>query len=221
MVQRKQSIAPLALGKEVTVLNSTPTAAGTEELDFVIQADTVLVSLQASVVSGTLDIEVFTEGTQGIRTSVIKFPSLSAPTAELLLRKAAATMQKVIVKATYTGTCSFIVRARGTSTGVASVTIEGSSNWEVSRTSVTSTAAVLIPAALTDRRGILVENVSDISGTAGIIYVSETLAKATTGLGHPVRSGGNYAIDLAAGGEVYAVSDGGTVAVSVIEAGGD
>lgn len=221
MAVKARTASPLTLGKEVEIFNQSVTGSGTLEEKLAVDAESVLVSLYVTSTSGDVDVEVFTEGADGQEVSIISFPTIAAPTSQLLLRKAASTMQRIKFRVAYTGDCTFTIRARGVSAGASSVTIEGSSNVTVTRTSVTTTAAVLLAAALEDRRGILIENISDLAGPSSTIYFAETLAKATTGLGHPIRPGGNVAIDLQAGAELYAVAASGTVAVSVIEAGGD
>lgn len=217
----KKLSTPLDLGKEIQVASTTVAAATSETYELSIDAEAVLISLFVNTTAGDVDVSVLTEGATGHDIEVISFPTVSAPTTELLLRKSASVLRKIRVVVTTSDSATFEIRARGVSAGAASVTIEGSSNWQVTRSSVTASAAVLIAASLQDRRGILVENISDVSGSAGLIWVAETLAKATAGDGHPIRSGGNIAVDLQGGAELYAVSDGGTVAVSIIEAGGE
>lgn len=210
---------PLDHGKEIQVVRTAVTTASTETYEFSGDAEAVLVSLFVSSTAGDVDVKVLTEGATGQDVEVISFPTVSAPTTELLLRKSASILRKVRVRVTTTGAAEFEIRARGVSAGASSVSIQGASSWEITRTSVTAVAGVLISSSLQDRQGILVENISDVSGSTGLIWVAETLAKATSGAGHPVRSGGNIAVDLQGGSELYAVSDGGTVAVSIIETG--
>jgi hypothetical protein len=216
MAVRNQSLGPLKQGHEITALSDSPTAAGSDEIIFVIQADTVLISLQASVVSGTLKVEVFTEGDKGAEVKTIEFPELSAPTSELLLRKASATMQKVIIRATYTGSCTYIVRARGTGTGEASFRILGSNNLTTSATTATTTAGAIVTAALTDRATVVIKNYN----TTGTVFLGGTLAEASTTDGYPVGPQEAFVIDLAAGQEIYGITDSGSVDIRIAETGG-
>lgn len=215
-VIKRESKSPLKLGKELPVFNSSPTAAGTEEYRFIVEADTVLFSVQASVVSGTLKVEVFTEGTDGAEVRTIEFPELSAPTTDLLLRKASATMQKVVVRATYSGACTFVVRARGTATGEASFRILGANDLVVSKTSVSTTAGAVVTAALTDRATVVIKN---NNSTTGVLYIAETLAKATTDA-YPVGPQESFVVDIQAGQEIFGVADAGTIDVRIAETGG-
>lgn len=210
------SLAPLKLGKEITVLNKTAPAAGSDEVSFIIESDTVLVSLQASVVTGDLDVDVFTEGTDGVQVRTINFPTLTAPTTDLVLRKASATMQKIVVKVTYTGSCSFIIRARGTATGEASFRILGNNDLLMSQKDVSTTAVSLIAAGLTDRSSVAVKN----NNTTGILYVGGSAGEATTTDGWPVGPQEVFVVDIAAGQELYGIADAGTIDVRLSESGG-
>ncbi len=216
MVIQKQSLPPLKLGKEITVLNESPSAAGTAESRLTVDADTILVSLQASVITGTLKVEIFTEGTEGVQVRTINFPELSAPTSELLLRKASATMEKVVIKTTYSGSCDYIVRVRGTSTGEASFKILGANDLTTSQTDVTTTAAPIVSAALTDRATIVIKNYS----TSGTVFIGGTAAEATVADGYPIGPQEAFVVDLQAGQEIYGIADAGTIDVRLAETGG-
>jgi hypothetical protein len=208
---------PLTQGKEVQVLKSTKTAAGTETVIFSVDAETVLVSAAIISTSGDVTIKVYTQGgDDGQELEIISFPTISAPTTSLVMRKAAQTLQRVKVEVTYTGACAYNIRARGVAAAAASVTIEGSGNFTVEQKDVTTSAAVLLAAGLTDRRGILVRN----HATTETLYIAETLAKATTADGYPVPAGGNIAIDLQAGAAIYAVADSGTIDTRIVQVGG-
>lgn len=84
---------------------------------------------------------------------------------------------------------------------------------KVTRTSVTTSATVLISAALTDRAGVIVKN-TDASTT---IYLGFTAGQATTSNGYPLTSGEAIGMDIAAGVSIYAASASGTVSVAIME----
>ena len=220
MININKTLSPIRLNDQTKIVDGSFVGSGTIEHYIVVESESILASLYAESVSGELEVKIFTIGKDGQETSVIEFPTLTAPTSNLLLRQPARIMQVIRVEITHTDDCTFNLYLRGVRSGAASVKIEGSENWQVTRASVTATAAILISASLEDRSAILIENISDVSGSAGTIWVGETLAKASVGAGHPLRSGGNYSIDLQAGTEIYAVSDSGTVVVSIIESGG-
>lgn len=212
-----KTAGPLTTGKEIQVANLSPTAAGTESVIFSIDAESVLLSLYVEAVSGDLDVKAYTVGADGQEVEIISFPTISAPTNELLLRKAASALQRIRVEVTYTDACTFNLRARGVAAEGASVKIEGASSFQVTQVNITTTASALLSAGLTDRNGIMVVN-TDPSQT---LYIAESLAKATAGLGAPVYpNGGNISLDLAAGGTLYAVSTAGTIDVRIVETGG-
>lgn len=206
----------LGEGKEIQLLDITSVGAGSEEVTFNIDSESVLLSLYVGSVAGDLTVTAYTIGSDGQETEIISFPTISAPTAELLLRKAASTLQKVKVTCTYSGATSFNLRARGVYAGASSVRIEGASSFRVTQNNITTSAEALVAAGLTDRTGILVINTS----TIGTLWIAETLAKATAADGAPIYpNGGNMAVDLAAGQALYAVASSGTIDVRIVELG--
>jgi hypothetical protein len=208
----------LGLGKELSILDVNSAGSGSSTEVFIIDSESVMLSLYVESLSGNLDVVAYTMGELGQETAIITFPTVTAPTDGLLLRKAAAVMQKIRVVATYTGAAQFNVRAKGVSAGAASVKIEGASSFRVSQATATTTPDILIPATLDDRNAVLIVNVNSGSG---VLWVAETLAKATALLGAPIYpSGGNLSIDLAAGSAVYAVASTGTIDLRIIETSG-
>ena len=152
---------PLTQGKEIPVLHEETTAAGSKSRTITLDSDTLLVSVQATVVSGTLDIEVLTETAEGQDLSVITFPTLSAPTTSMILREPTTSqvMQRIRFVATYTGACTFKINARGLGRGQSNIKILGNPDWDASKTTITSgTAQLVISAALTDRSGLVMLN---------------------------------------------------------------
>ena len=208
---------PLTQGKEVQVLKSVQTAAGTESVIFSVDAETVLLSAAIISTSGDVDIKVYTQGgDDGQELNIIAFPTISAPTTSLVMKKAAQTLQRVRVEVTYTGACSYNIRARGISGGAADVRILGATNATASANTVSTTAAVLVPSALTDRSGVVIKN-NNLSGT---MYLGFSLAQASSTIGYPVGPQEALALDVDSGVAVYAVADSGTIDVRLLEAGG-
>lgn len=197
----------------------SPTAAGSDSKVIALKSESVLISLIVLNVSGTLDVRVFTlsgEVDSGQETEIIAFPTVSAPTTGMLLRKAASTLQKVRVQVTYSGACEFEIRARGVSSSSSSVLIQGAGNLRTSQKNISS-AESLLPLSLQDRQGIIINNNNTASGE--ILYIAETLIKATSGLGFPVYPGGNISVDVSAGAEIFACAGSGTIDVRIAEAG--
>lgn len=204
----------LDTGKEIQVMDVAVLGAGTTIQAFNIDAESVLLSLYVSSVTGDLNVTAYTTGLTGEEVAIIEFPTVSAPTTELLLRKAASTLQKIRVVATYTGAVSFNLRARGVSAGAASVKVEGASGFRVSKKTVNTTPAAIVPTSLNDRTSIHIINI-DPSAT---LWVAETSGKATPTDGAPIYSnGGNLTVDLAAGSTVYGSVASGSIDVRIIE----
>lgn len=218
MSTKTKLAGPLKEGKEIQIMDISTSASGQTTETFSIDAESVLISLYVGSVSGSIDVTVYTVGKDQQETEIISFPTLSSPTSELLLRKAASALQSIKVVAVYTDECEFNIRARGVAAEGASVRIEGASTFQVTQKDVTTSASSLLAASLTDRNGIMIVNHSSSS----TIFVAETLAKATIGLGAPIYpNGGNLSVDLSAGSALYAVSASGTADIRIIETGGN
>lgn len=205
----------LPTGKERLVISEIQSTAGSKTVELGVDADTVIVSLFVTSVSGDLNVTVDTVGGAG-SVQVISFPTISSPTADLLIRKAAAIMDRIRITATYTAGVEYEVRVRGVSTGEASVKILGANTATASQKDISTSASVLVPAALTERAGLIVRN-TDASNT---LYIGFTLAETTVGNGYPIGPGESLGIDVAAGQEVYAISSAGTIDTRIMEAGG-
>lgn len=206
---------PLQAGQTRIVLDLEETDAGTKTEKFVIEADSILVSLFASTVDAELDVVVSTYTESGKEVDIITFPQLTASTTNLVIRKAAATMSNIIVRATYTGAATFEVRARGIGTGEASVRILAANEAKASQTDVGTSAQLLVGAALNDRAGLVVKNNNETAGQK--LYLGFTLAEATAATGYPLGPLEALGIDVAAGQEVYAIGTT-TIDVRILEA---
>lgn len=208
---------PLHLGKTGLVMREAPASSGSKEVTFTTDAESILISLYASSVSGTLDVEVWTVGADGEELKVITFPQLSSSTSELVLRKAAATLDNVRVRAAYSDAAEFDIRAKGIGTGDLSVQILGQSEARASQEDVgTAPPTLLIAASLTDRAGMIIKNFSSTE----TLYVGFTEAETTASNGYPLSPGESLGLDVASGQEVYGVSSSGTIDTRLMEAGG-
>lgn len=208
---------PLTQGKEIPIIEEAVTSAGVTEQTIVIDADTVLISVQATQVTGSLVIEAFTETAEGQSVSVLTFPTITAPTTELLLREPTTSqvMQRLRIRATYTGACTFKIRARGLGRGQSNIRIQGNDSWRASQIDVGTSPTLVIPAGLTDRQGLVVRNWSSTI----TIYVGASAAEATVANGYPIDAKAALGLDLQAGAAVYAVADSGTADIRLLEAG--
>lgn len=207
----------LNVGIQDRFISETTIGAGTTIRDGSVKTDSILVSLYVgSVTSGSLGIEIFTLTDDGKEVSVISFPSITAPTTNLLLRKSATILQRFRIVATYDGIATYEVYVRSISSGGESSTkLLGSGNWRVSQQDVGPVAGILIPAALVDRNGLLVKNWSQTV----TIYLAESVGNDTLLVGYPLAPKDALALDIAAGSEVWAISDGGVADVRIAESG--
>jgi hypothetical protein len=182
-----------------------------------IDSDSLLVSLWVnSVTAGALTVTVTTLTDEGKETQIISFPAVSAPTAELLLKKSAVSLQRFKVTATYTGGCDYEIYVRAIAgSGESSAKILGSDNWQVSQLTLGTTPQVLISSSLNDRNGVLIKNWS----AAANVFIGESLAKADPLIGYPLAAKDALALDIAAGAEVYGVSDIAGADLRIVESG--
>ena len=197
--------------KEITV------GAGATSKEGSIQSDSLIATLWVdSVTSGTLTVTVSTLTDIGKEIEIISFPVISASTTNLLLKKSGVSMQRFKVTATYTGVCEYEIYIRAIEgAGESSVRVLGSAALETSAVTVTTTPAVLIPAALVDRNGLSILNYTG----GGTMFISEDISKLPL-QAWPVPAGGGWSLDITAGVTIYAVSDSGTLDVRIAQSGG-
>lgn len=199
-------------GVQLSVLRRDESVAGTADVSFDVQSDSLLTTLFAEVLVGTLFVQVFalTQGgpadsTPAHEVPLYSFPVLSAPTANLLIQKAAATTSRVRVKAIWTGACKFEVQARAINGGTSETSVVSANEVSVEQKLINAgPAQVLIPASLIDNIGFQMRN---WSANGAIVYVAETQAKATPALGWPCAPGDVLSISVRGGQTWYASSN--------------
>lgn len=208
----------LNLGKSLTVLNESPTAGGSKVVSFAIESDTVLTSLAVISISGSLDINVYTlAGDDGIRDLLFSFPTITSST-NLILKKAAIAMGYIQIEAIWSGACEFIVKARAIATGDANARILGSSAFRATQDTVSTVSpSLVIPAAFTDRNGLVLKNNNTGSG---ILYIAESAIGAAIATAYPIYPQESLGVDLAAGAEIWAIAASSPIDVRILEAGG-
>lgn len=206
-------------GKTERLIAETTIGAGETSKEGSIISDSLLATLWVdSVTSGTLTVSVYTLTDTGKEVELFSFPQLTAPTTNILLKKAGISLQRYRVKAVYTGECTYEVHIRAVSgIGESSTRILGSQSWDVGQVTIGTTAQVLIPAAIIDRRGFIIRNFS----TSGqLIYIAESPLSATEEIGFPIPPGETFAVDVASGAEVYVISSAEGADVRYAQAGG-
>jgi hypothetical protein len=204
-------------GVQSRVIQESTTAAGSTSVDGSIQSDSLIATLWVdSITSGTLSVSIYTLTDNGKELLLFSFPDITSVSTNLLLRKAGVSMQRFKVVATYTGTCSYEVHVRAVDgAGESSVKILGSTALVTDTLTVTTTPAILIPAALQDRNGLSLLNYSG----GGTLFVSEDITKLPA-RAWPIQPGGGWSLDIQAGVTIYAVSSSGTLEIRSAESGG-
>lgn len=104
-------------GVQISALRETTPGAGVSERVVTIQADSALATLTVSSISGSLTVQVLAVA-GGQEVPVIEFDTQTAPTTELLIERAGNQLPStLLVRATYTGVCSYEVQIRATDSG--------------------------------------------------------------------------------------------------------
>lgn len=211
-------LGPVRLGTTIAVMRHAATAAGVNYKGVSVESDSVLVTVFVNSIGGgtTLDVNVTTATEDGKEFPIITFPTLSSASTQLILKKASFTLSKIIVRATYSGACDFSIDLRAISSGESSTKIVGATSATSQKYTATATPAILIPASLQDRSGLVLKNY----GPSGTVFVGYTLAEATLGQGFPLAVGESIGLDVAGGQAIYAVTSGPTIDVRTMSAGG-
>jgi hypothetical protein len=215
----------LNLGDVAIVLAETVTSASTKDKCITIQSDGALLSLFVQELTGTLDVNVYTQTRAGEEKLIDSFPQISSPTAELLLRKQVEVHQQLRVEVITSGPAMYDIRAKGVPAGVSSVKITGAGLADNYGIQADSTARLLIPTSLEDQN-----NVSIINHGAETLYIgfksTITVASvATPGVkdpnaATPVPSGGSIGLNVTAGLTVYGITATNPVDIRIIQLGG-
>lgn len=221
-------------GTQDRVIAEVTVGAGSTSKEGSVLSPAILASLWVnSISSGTLTVSVYTLTEPGKEDLLFTFPVVGVPSVNLRLEKSATTLQRFRVEAVYTGVCDYEVYVRATQSGGTQdvnilgqpidvnvvndidVTVVPPSQWETSQQTVTAVAALLIPAAIADRKGILIKNWS----MATDVFLGESLLAANTTSGYPLSARDAVALDISAGSAVYAVTASGTADIRIVQAG--
>lgn len=204
-------MAKISNGVQLSVLRRDVSTAGSADVVFDVQSDSLLTTLFAEVLVGTLDVGVYAITQGGPDDSMpahevllYSFPTISAPSTDLLIQTAAATTAKVRIKATWTGACKFDVQARAINGGTSkSIAVTATTIEMEQKTINTGPAQVLVAASVVNSVGFLVKN---WSSNGAVVYVAETPAKATSALGFPLAPGDSFDVSVKAGQTYYATA---------------
>lgn len=205
-------------GVQQLLIKETKLAGGVTVKEEAIRSDALLITLWVSSISGTLDVSVTQLTDDGKESGLVSFPTLSATTAILLTKKSGVTLSRFKVTAAYSAACSYEIYVRPIeSAGDSTTKLLGQSTLTATQITVSTSPVLLIPAALTDRAGLIIRNWNQ---TTGVLYVAESGAADLTTTAYPVGPTEALSIDLASGAAVYGVSDSGSIDVRILQAGG-
>ena len=207
----------LETGKIIQIMSEATSGAGTLTRVFTLDSDTFQTSLFVSSISGSLSITISTITGEGKEKEVITYPAITSPSTQLDLKKAATAMGIIKATAVFTGACTFELKAKGLSSGETSAKIQSANVARATKVIVPNPGKVLLPAALSDRKGIIVRNWS----TTITVYLGFSVSEANFANGYPLKPQEALSIDLGAGATLYAdIQNAGTADVRIIEAGG-
>lgn len=206
----------LKTGLQELVIRAAPVAAGVITREISIQSDAALFLLWVNSTAGNINVEVFGILDTGKEVSLLTFPTVNAPTTELLQKRSGTSPTRLRIVVTHAGACDIELSVRAVSTGSSDTRILGGATLKVSRKTVNNVAGLLVPSSLVDRAAIAIKNWS----TSGTIYVGETIAKANQNSGWPIGPKDSLGLDIQAGVELYAVAVDGPCDIRIIESGG-
>lgn len=208
----------LKQGLQEVLLKESPTSSGAAVRDFSIQSDAVLIVVWVASTVGRINITVSSILDDGTKESVLlTFPEIKSPTTTLLQKRSAAATTRLRLNVTYTDGCDYEISARAISTGSGDTRIIGASTLQMLQKNVSTPHVVLIPVSSKDRSAIAIKN----NSTTGTIYIGETVAKANIAKGWPIGPKDALGLDVQAGVELYAISDGPVCDIRIIESGAE
>lgn len=213
------SIGVLNAGVERQALAETASGAGSAAVTAVIQTDTVLATLFVGSTAGDLTVTLYavTDDDNTRKVPLFSFPVVSAPTVNLILKRAAISTSKILIEAVYSDSVSYEVQVRAIQAGLSDTKILGAATLSMSQQDISSgTPQVVIPSDLQDRAGLLIKNWSN----SGIVFLGASPTEASVAAGYPLGPKDAVAMDVQAGVTVYGVADAGTVDLRIAQSGG-
>lgn len=207
----------LETGKTILVMGESPASAGSLTRIFTLDSETFQTSLFVSSIIGSLTVTLSTITGEGKEKEIITYSNITVPSTQLDLKKAATAMGVIKATATFTGACSFELRAKGLSSGETSAKIQSANVARATKVIVPTPGKILLTAALSDRKGVIIRNWS----STNTVYIGFSISEANPGNGYPIKPQEALAIDIGAGAALYGdIQNAGTADVRIIEAGG-
>lgn len=199
-----------------SLARETATGAGEFEQIFVLDSDAIVVSLFVESVVGTLTVTMQTLDGESNWAEIITFPTISSPTANLLLRKSTLALGRLKLVVTYTDACSYVVTGKGITTADTTVSIAGATNASATQKTISNVAVPVISTSLDDRKAMILRNYSETHS----LFIGFTMAEANATTGFPLEPKESIPVDLEAGVAVWGIAPTGDVDVRIMQAGG-
>jgi hypothetical protein len=211
-----ESIGPVQEGLTLPIwYDNKPMAAGTYRKAVSLSSEGCMLALWVSSCSGTISVSVSTLTSNGREVPLISFPTLTAGTSQLLIKKASDVLSRIVVTVIITGVADFDLSIKGTKLGQVSVKDTPASGARALKLTAISTPSLLTGSTPLERVGLILKNI----GPAATVYLGFTLSEAASGTGWPLAIGETIAMSLSGGQALYAVTDGGTADIRCLESG--
>lgn len=217
------ALGPIDNGKTARAIMETTTGSDTTTVNFSVDADTLLVTLNVISISPGTSLNVKMYGRAGQAGSneklILSFPTQTTATTELLVQKSAISLSNARIEATYDGVVQYEVWVRGVSGSVGDQTIKivpgGADSLRASQITIGTTASLLVPPTPFDRAGIIIRNWNQ---TTSVLYIKED-STSVTSIGYPLAPLEALAMDVDSNVSVYGQADTGTIDVRILEGG--
>lgn len=137
-------------GTSARLVNTSASAAGVTTKDFVVQSDSVLVSVWVSSITGSLTVELLDVLDEDKESVALSLPPFVAPSTAVFSQQSGTVTSNVRIKATYTGACDFQVYVRAVGP-VSSGSISGSVSITGGTIDTITNPVTVIPDSIVDR----------------------------------------------------------------------
>jgi hypothetical protein len=109
--------SPIQQGKTLPIIQASDLAARTRAEEFGIDSDGILVALQVTAITGTLQLTVDTLGLDNEYKTALTFPVQSGPTSQLVIRTAVNVLSRIRITSVASGAATYKVWAKAISRG--------------------------------------------------------------------------------------------------------
>lgn len=202
-------------GYQESVVKVDSPVSGKKNGAIVTEGDTILTALFVEELVGELDVKCYAITRPGHRVLLYSYPTITAPTPELLLKSTPLTTVNVLVETVWTGQAKFELYGRAVDGGTTEAKIITSDFILTDQQTVNTTPTTLVAASLED--GIAFE-VTNWSSNGAVLYISTDIAKTTEAEGYPIPAGASRSISVKAGQTWYVVSSKNGADLRIMEA---